>query len=45
MHSLVNRVNTHFACKDIDVDTYPVNFTGVLVIIEIEPTIQDALMI
>jgi len=45
MHSLVNRVNTHFACKEIDIDTYPDNFTGILVIIEIEPTIQDALII
>ena len=45
IHSLVNRINTHFACKEIDIDTYPDNFTGILVIIEIEPTIQDALII
>ena len=45
MHSLVNRVNTHFACKEIDIDTTPNDFTGILFIIEIEPTIQDALMI
>ena len=45
LHSLVNRINTHFACKDFWIDTYPDNFTGILVIIEIVPTVDDALRI
>lgn len=45
LHSLVNRINTHFACKDFWIDTYPDNFTGILVIIEIVPTVDDSLRI
>lgn len=45
VHSLINRINTHFACKDFWIDTRPDNFTGILAIIEIEPTVEDALRI
>lgn len=45
LHSLVNRINTHFACEDFWIDTYPDNFNGILVIIEIAPTVEDALRI
>jgi len=45
IHSLVNRVNNHFDCKNIEFTTNPENFDGILVTIEKIPTIEDALKI
>jgi len=45
IHLLVNRINIHFDCKNIEFTTNPENFDGILVTIEKTPTIEDALKI